>query len=139
MTLPTIILFVPQRATDIDGNPVALSKYADKVTLVVNVASLDNSAGYTDMNYGRLMYLYNKYRPDGLEVSAAHKLRHLHNKSTTSRATSDVTCEFIPAVAALEAAIHRVCVGGACQRTLSGPECSRPGLAARGSSVFRGQ
>jgi hypothetical protein len=45
---PPFPLPASQTAKDIDGHEVALSKYAGKVTLVVNVAS---ACGYTDANY----------------------------------------------------------------------------------------
>ncbi|KAG1669206.1 hypothetical protein FOA52_001457 [Chlamydomonas sp. UWO 241] len=52
-------------ATDIDGNVVQLSKYAGKVVVVVNVAS---ACGFTDSNYAGLQRVYEKFRPQGVEI-----------------------------------------------------------------------
>jgi len=44
---------------------VALSKYAGKVSIVVNVAS---QCGYTQQNYKGLVQLYDEFKDRGLEV-----------------------------------------------------------------------
>lgn len=52
---------------DIDGKDVGLSKFKGKVLLVVNVAS---KCGLTTSNYSELSNLYEKYKPQGLEILA---------------------------------------------------------------------
>lgn len=64
--------FLLQSATDIDGVNVPMSRYAGKLVVAVNVASEDHVRGYTSQNYARLNYLYDKYKPRGLEVRARH-------------------------------------------------------------------
>jgi len=54
-------------AVDIDGNDVQLSKYKDKVSIVVNVAS---KWGATDRNYRELVELHERYVQDGLAILA---------------------------------------------------------------------
>ena len=56
-----------QHALDIDGNDVAMSEFAGKTLLIVNVAS---ACGYTDQNYKGLQELYTKYGGYGLEILA---------------------------------------------------------------------
>lgn len=56
-----------QHALDIDGNDVAMSEFAGKTLLIVNVAS---ACGYTDQNYKGLQELYKKYGGYGLEILA---------------------------------------------------------------------
>lgn len=50
---------------DKDDHKVALSKYAGKVTVVVNVAS---QCGYTQQNYKGLVELYHEFKDKGFEV-----------------------------------------------------------------------
>lgn len=57
-----------QSATDIDGAHVPLSRYAGRLVIVANVASEDHARGYTSQNYARLNWLYEKYKPKGVEV-----------------------------------------------------------------------
>ena len=52
---------------DIDGQTVSLSKYEDKLLLIVNVAS---QCGYTDGNYKALEAMYNKHKGAGFEIAA---------------------------------------------------------------------
>lgn len=52
---------------DISGADVELSKFKDKVLLVVNVAS---ACGLTTSNYKELTELYTKYKDQGLEILA---------------------------------------------------------------------
>jgi len=54
-----------QSARDQDDGVVALSKYAGKVSIVVNVAS---QCGYTQQNYKGLVQLYDEFKDRGLEV-----------------------------------------------------------------------
>lgn len=54
-----------QTAEGLDGQSVALSKYAGKVLLVTNVAS---ACGYTEQNYQGLQRLYDRFRDRGFEV-----------------------------------------------------------------------
>jgi len=51
--------------TDIDGNEQSLSRYKDKVLIVVNVAS---KCGFTNSNYEQLQTLYEKYKDQGLSI-----------------------------------------------------------------------
>lgn len=55
------------KAKDIDGNQVDLSKYKDRVVLIVNVACL---CGFTAGNYPQLQELHEKYNDKGLSVVA---------------------------------------------------------------------
>ena len=48
-----------QTVEDIEGNQRALSEFANKVAVVVNVAS---QCGFTDSNYKGLQFLYDKYK-----------------------------------------------------------------------------
>ncbi|XP_076935878.1 putative phospholipid hydroperoxide glutathione peroxidase [Bidens hawaiensis] len=52
---------------DIDRKDVPLSKFKDKVLLIVNVAS---QCGLTSSNYSELTQIYNKYKDQGLEILA---------------------------------------------------------------------
>lgn len=52
---------------DIDGKDVALSKFKGKALLIVNVAS---KCGLTSSNYSELTHIYEKYKPQGLEILA---------------------------------------------------------------------
>ncbi|XP_051129990.1 probable phospholipid hydroperoxide glutathione peroxidase [Andrographis paniculata] len=52
---------------DIDGKDISLSKFKDRVLLIVNVAS---QCGLTSSNYKELTHLYEKYKPQGLEILA---------------------------------------------------------------------
>ncbi|KAH9614692.1 hypothetical protein KSS87_022840 [Heliosperma pusillum] len=52
---------------DIDGNDTPLSKFKGKVLLIVNVAS---KCGLTSSNYSELSQVYEKYKPQGLEILA---------------------------------------------------------------------
>lgn len=52
---------------NIDGQDVNLSKYKDKVVIIVNVASL---WGLASKNYAQLNELYDKYHGNGLEILA---------------------------------------------------------------------
>ncbi|KAL1544675.1 Glutathione peroxidase 7 [Salvia divinorum] len=52
---------------DIDGKDVALSKFKGSVLLIVNVAS---RCGLTSSNYTELSQIYEKYKPQGLEILA---------------------------------------------------------------------
>ena len=55
-------------ATDIDGNEVSLSKYANHVCIIVNVASI---WGDTAVNYTQLVALQKRYaETDGLRILA---------------------------------------------------------------------
>lgn len=48
-----------QTVQDIEGNQRSLSEFANKVAVVVNVAS---QCGFTDSNYKGLQFLYDKYK-----------------------------------------------------------------------------
>lgn len=48
-----------QTVQDIEGNQRPLSEFANKVAVVVNVAS---QCGFTDSNYKGLQFLYDKYK-----------------------------------------------------------------------------
>ncbi|GMY29166.1 phospholipid hydroperoxide glutathione peroxidase 1, chloroplastic [Fagus crenata] len=52
---------------DIDGKDVSLNKFKGKVLLIVNVAS---KCGLTTGNYSELSHIYEKYKPQGLEILA---------------------------------------------------------------------
>ncbi|XP_015792036.1 probable phospholipid hydroperoxide glutathione peroxidase isoform X1 [Tetranychus urticae] len=53
-------------ATDLDGAPVSMDKYKDKVLIVVNVATY---CGLTRANYAQLNDIYNEYKDRGLEIA----------------------------------------------------------------------
>ena len=55
-----------QTVQDIDGNQRSLSEFANKVAVVVNVAS---QCGFTDSNYKGLQFLYDKYKDYDFTVS----------------------------------------------------------------------
>lgn len=61
LTTPTIYDF---QVNNIDGNPVSLSNYRDKVLLIVNVAS---KCGFTQQ-YKGLQELYEQHGPKGLMI-----------------------------------------------------------------------
>ena len=48
-----------QTVQDIDGNQRSLGEFANKVAVVVNVAS---QCGFTESNYKGLQFLYDKYK-----------------------------------------------------------------------------
>ncbi|WCJ30407.1 glutathione peroxidase 1 [Euphorbia peplus] len=52
---------------DIDAKDVPLSKFKGKILLIVNVAS---KCGLTSSNYTELSHIYEKYKPQGLEILA---------------------------------------------------------------------
>ncbi|KAL5558243.1 hypothetical protein UlMin_034454 [Ulmus minor] len=52
---------------DIDGKDVSLSKFKNKVLLIVNVAS---KCGLTSSNYSELSHVYEKYKTQGFEILA---------------------------------------------------------------------
>ena len=52
-------MHVLQTVQDIEGNQRSLSEFANKVAVVVNVAS---QCGFTDSNYKGLQFLYDKYK-----------------------------------------------------------------------------
>jgi len=54
-------------AIDIDGKEVSMSKYKDKICIVVNVASY---WGKTKVHYEQFVQLYDKYHDKGLEILA---------------------------------------------------------------------
>lgn len=60
-----MLLLRLQSARDKDDKEVPLSKYAGKVTIVVNVAS---QCGYTQQNYKGLVDLYHEFKDQGFEV-----------------------------------------------------------------------
>ncbi|KAG0626159.1 hypothetical protein M758_2G107100 [Ceratodon purpureus] len=70
---PSDAHLVPQKSIfeftmkDIDGADISLKKYANKIIVLLNVASL---CGLTHRNYTELQELYLKYKKDGLEVLA---------------------------------------------------------------------
>ena len=59
--------FYELKDVDMDGNEVPMAKYKGKVVLAVNVSS---KCGLTPTNYPELQQLYEKYKPEGLEVLA---------------------------------------------------------------------
>ena len=60
-----------QTVEDIDGNQKALSEFANKVAVVVNVAS---QCGFTDSNYKGLQFLYDKYKDYDFTVSTLNPM-----------------------------------------------------------------
>ena len=60
------VMHALQTVQDIDGNQRSLSEFANKVAVVVNVAS---QCGFTDSNYKGLQFLYDKYKDYDFTVS----------------------------------------------------------------------
>ncbi len=55
-----------QTVQDIEGNQRSLGEFANKVAVVVNVAS---QCGFTESNYKGLQFLYDKYKDYDFTVS----------------------------------------------------------------------
>lgn len=60
------VMYALQTVQDIDGKKRLLSEFANKVAVVVNVAS---QCGFTDSNYKGLQFLYDKYKDYDFTVS----------------------------------------------------------------------
>lgn len=63
------VIYALQTVEDIDGNQRSLSEFANKVAVVVNVAS---QCGFTDSNYKGLQFLYDKYKDYDFTVCPRH-------------------------------------------------------------------
>ena len=64
-----------QTVQDIEGNQRSLGEFANKVAVVVNVAS---QCGFTESNYKGLQFLYDKYKDYDFTVSLLLCDRTLH-------------------------------------------------------------
>ena len=63
-----------QTVQDIEGKQRSLSEFANKVAVVVNVAS---QCGFTDSNYKGLQFLYDKYKDYDFTVRLSSILSRL--------------------------------------------------------------
>lgn len=68
-----------QTVQDIEGNQRSLSEFANKVAVVVNVAS---QCGFTDSNYKGLQFLYDKYKDYDFTVRPLYFFFHLPNSAS---------------------------------------------------------
>lgn len=72
-----------QTVQDIEGNQRSLGEFANKVAVVVNVAS---QCGFTESNYKGLQFLYDKYKDYDFTVSllhSSHRIQRLPSMSLT--------------------------------------------------------
>jgi peroxiredoxin len=86
-----------QSARDKDDHEVALSKYANKVTVVVNVAS---QCGYTQQNYKGLVELYKEFKDKGFEVVRLHA-DSVHQSQLMTNGQASLTMERLCSAAGL--------------------------------------
>lgn len=78
-----------QTVQDIEGNQRSLSEFANKVAVVVNVAS---QCGFTDSNYKGLQFLYDKYKDYNFTVGPPSTVSRLFHASLPTRVSPVIPC-----------------------------------------------
>ena len=78
-----------QTVQDIEGNQRSLSEFANKVAVVVNVAS---QCGFTDSNYKGLQFLYDKYKDYDFTVGPSSSLSRLFQVCLPTRVSTMMPC-----------------------------------------------
>lgn len=82
-------MHVMQTVQDIEGNQRSLSEFANKVAVVVNVAS---QCGFTDSNYKGLQFLYDKYKDYNFTVGPSSILSRLFQFPLLTRVSLMIPC-----------------------------------------------